>query len=112
MLSGETFVVDREKEKRMADYTRLPAPSPEGGLNRYLQEIRKFRRIRKSLEVGKSEIGSQKLDSGSGEWDIGSWKSEIGNQSIMHKTSRNRFRFGSGSVQVRATPRPLCPRTA
>jgi RNA polymerase sigma-32 factor len=26
----------------MSNYTRLPAPSPEGGLNRYLQEIRKF----------------------------------------------------------------------
>jgi len=26
----------------MANYTNLPAPSPEGGLNRYLQEIRKF----------------------------------------------------------------------
>ena len=26
----------------MANYSTLPAPSPEGGLNRYLQEIRKF----------------------------------------------------------------------
>ncbi|MCA2011323.1 RNA polymerase sigma factor RpoH [Pararhodobacter sp. CCB-MM2] len=26
----------------MADYTSLPAPSPEQGLNRYLQEIRRF----------------------------------------------------------------------
>jgi len=26
----------------MADYSKLPAPSPEQGLNRYLQEIRKF----------------------------------------------------------------------
>ena len=26
----------------MATYANLPAPSPEGGLNRYLQEIRKF----------------------------------------------------------------------
>ena len=26
----------------MANYTQLPAPSPEQGLNRYLQEIRKF----------------------------------------------------------------------
>ena len=26
----------------MANYGNLPAPSPEGGLNRYLQEIRKF----------------------------------------------------------------------
>jgi RNA polymerase sigma-32 factor len=27
---------------RMANYGNLPAPSPEGGLNRYLQEIRRF----------------------------------------------------------------------
>ncbi|WP_457647800.1 RNA polymerase sigma factor RpoH [Profundibacter sp.] len=26
----------------MGNYTNLPAPTPEGGLNRYLQEIRKF----------------------------------------------------------------------
>ena len=26
----------------MANYANLPAPSPEGGLNRYMQEIRKF----------------------------------------------------------------------
>ena len=26
----------------MANYDKLPAPSPEQGLNRYLQEIRKF----------------------------------------------------------------------
>lgn len=26
----------------MASYANLPAPSPEQGLNRYLQEIRKF----------------------------------------------------------------------
>ena len=26
----------------MSSYTNLPAPSPEGGLNRYLQQIRKF----------------------------------------------------------------------
>ena len=26
----------------MANYANLPAPTPEGGLNRYLQEIRKF----------------------------------------------------------------------
>ncbi len=26
----------------MANYSNLPAPTPEGGLNRYLQEIRKF----------------------------------------------------------------------
>ena len=26
----------------MSNYANLPAPTPEGGLNRYLQEIRKF----------------------------------------------------------------------
>ena len=26
----------------MSNYKNLPAPSPEGGLNRYMQEIRKF----------------------------------------------------------------------
>jgi|GEM_PF-3547824 len=26
----------------MSSYTNLPAPSPEQGLNRYMQEIRKF----------------------------------------------------------------------
>jgi RNA polymerase sigma-32 factor len=28
--------------ERMANYGNLPAPSPEGGLNRYLQQIRRF----------------------------------------------------------------------
>ncbi len=28
--------------EKMANFANLPAPSPEGGLNRYLQEIRKF----------------------------------------------------------------------
>ncbi len=26
----------------MSNYKNLPAPTPEGGLNRYMQEIRKF----------------------------------------------------------------------
>ena len=34
----------------MSNYTRLPAPSPEGGLNRYLQEIRKFPMLEKEQE--------------------------------------------------------------
>ena len=34
----------------MANYTRLPAPSPEGGLNRYLQEIRKFPMLEQEQE--------------------------------------------------------------
>jgi len=31
-----------ERDRQMANYGNLPAPTPEGGLNRYLQEIRKF----------------------------------------------------------------------
>ncbi len=34
----------------MANYTNLPAPTPEGGLNRYLQEIRKFPMLEKEQE--------------------------------------------------------------
>ena len=34
----------------MANYTNLPAPSPEGGLNRYLQEIRKFPMLEQEQE--------------------------------------------------------------
>ncbi len=34
----------------MANYARLPAPSPEGGLNRYLQEIRKFPMLEQEQE--------------------------------------------------------------
>ena len=37
-------------EKEMANYTNLPAPTPEGGLNRYLQEIRKFPMLEKEQE--------------------------------------------------------------
>jgi len=41
MLSLETFEARRESFY-MANYANLPAPTPEGGLNRYLQEIRRF----------------------------------------------------------------------
>ncbi|NNE80633.1 MAG: RNA polymerase sigma factor RpoH [Silicimonas sp.] len=34
----------------MANYSTLPAPTPEGGLNRYLQEIRKFPMLEKEEE--------------------------------------------------------------
>lgn len=34
----------------MANYKNLPAPTPEGGLNRYLQEIRKFPMLEKEQE--------------------------------------------------------------
>src|SRR6056297_464382 len=30
------------RDTRMGNYANLPAPTPEGGLNRYMQEIRKF----------------------------------------------------------------------
>jgi RNA polymerase sigma-32 factor len=33
---------DEQRDDPMNDYANLPAPSPEQGLNRYLQEIRKF----------------------------------------------------------------------
>jgi RNA polymerase sigma-32 factor len=39
MLSLETLRCEGDE---MANYKNLPAPTPEGGLNRYLQEIRKF----------------------------------------------------------------------
>ncbi len=31
-----------QRDRNVSNYANLPAPSPEGGLNRYLQEIRKF----------------------------------------------------------------------
>ncbi len=34
----------------MANYSTLPAPTPEGGLNRYLQEIRKFPMLEQEQE--------------------------------------------------------------
>ncbi len=34
----------------MANYSNLPAPTPEGGLNRYLQEIRKFPMLEQQQE--------------------------------------------------------------
>jgi RNA polymerase sigma-32 factor len=40
MLSVATSA--RTGKDNMANYANLPAPTPEGGLNRYLQEIRKF----------------------------------------------------------------------
>jgi len=36
--------------ENMSNYTRLPAPSPEGGLNRYMQEIRKFPMLEQEQE--------------------------------------------------------------
>ena len=36
----------------MANYANLPAPTPEGGLNRYMQEIRKFPLLEPEEEEG------------------------------------------------------------
>jgi RNA polymerase sigma-32 factor len=42
-VSGQTALPEvMRKANAMASYGNLPAPSPEQGLNRYLQEIRKF----------------------------------------------------------------------
>ncbi len=41
MLTLETFG-GRQGEHAMSNYKNLPVPTPEGGMNRYLQEIRKF----------------------------------------------------------------------
>jgi RNA polymerase sigma-32 factor len=49
MLSVATLAFTGN-EKEMANYTNLPAPTPEGGLNRYLQEIRKFPMLEKEQE--------------------------------------------------------------
>ena len=35
-------MANEERPVKMSNYKNLPAPTPEGGLNRYLQEIRKF----------------------------------------------------------------------
>ncbi|WP_224815834.1 RNA polymerase sigma factor RpoH [Hasllibacter sp. MH4015] len=42
----------------MANYANLPAPTPEGGLNRYLQEIRKFPMLEQGEEymLGKAWV--------------------------------------------------------
>jgi len=49
----------------MANYANLPAPSPEGGLNRYLQEIRKFPMLEHEKEymLAKRWVEDQDTDS-------------------------------------------------
>ena len=48
----------------MANYTNLPAPSPEQGLSRYMQEIRKFPMLEKDQEymLAKAWVGHEDKD--------------------------------------------------
>ncbi len=48
----------------MANYANLPAPSPEGGLNRYLQEIRKFPLLEPEEEYMLAKAWVEKEDTG------------------------------------------------
>ncbi len=49
----------------MANYANLPAPTPEGGLNRYMQEIRKFPLLEPEEEYMLAKAWTEKEDSGS-----------------------------------------------
>ncbi|MGH1577494.1 RNA polymerase sigma factor RpoH [Planktotalea sp.] len=46
----------------MANYANLPAPTPEGGLNRYMQEIRKFPLLEKEEEFMLAKRWVEKQD--------------------------------------------------
>ena len=46
----------------MANYANLPAPTPEGGLNRYMQEIRKFPMLEKEEEYMLAKRWVEKQD--------------------------------------------------
>ena len=46
----------------MANYANLPAPTPEGGLNRYMQEIRKFPLLEKEEEYMLAKSWVEKQD--------------------------------------------------
>jgi RNA polymerase sigma-32 factor len=48
----------------MANYANLPAPTPEGGLNRYMQEIRKFPLLEPEEEYMLAKAWVEKGDSG------------------------------------------------
>ena len=48
----------------MSSYTNLPAPSPEGGLNRYLQQIRKFPMLEPEEEYMLAKAWVDREDSG------------------------------------------------
>jgi RNA polymerase sigma-32 factor len=47
----------------MANYANLPAPTPEGGLNRYMQEIRKFPLLEPEEEYMLAKAWAEKEDS-------------------------------------------------
>jgi len=48
----------------MANYKNLPAPTPEGGLNRYMQEIRKFPLLEPEEEYMLAKAWVEKEDTG------------------------------------------------
>lgn len=48
----------------MSNYKNLPAPTPEGGLNRYLQEIRKFPMLEPEQEYMLAKRWAENEDSG------------------------------------------------
>lgn len=48
----------------MGNYKNLPAPTPEGGLNRYMQEIRKFPMLEPEEEYMYAKAWVEKEDSG------------------------------------------------
>jgi RNA polymerase sigma-32 factor len=49
----------------MSNYANLPAPTPEGGLNRYLQDIRKFPMLEPEEEYMLAKAWVEREDSGS-----------------------------------------------
>ncbi len=49
----------------MSNYKNLPAPTPEGGLNRYLQEIRRFPMLEPEEEYMLAKAWVEREDSGS-----------------------------------------------
>ena len=48
----------------MANYANLPAPTPDGGLNRYMQEIRKFPMLEPEEEYMLAKAWVERQDSG------------------------------------------------
>ncbi|MDA7454771.1 RNA polymerase sigma factor RpoH [Planktomarina temperata] len=48
----------------MANYANLPAPTPDGGLNRYMQDIRKFPMLEPEEEYMLAKVWVERQDSG------------------------------------------------
>ena len=48
----------------MANYASLPAPTPDGGLNRYMQDIRKFPMLEPEEEYMLAKAWVERQDSG------------------------------------------------